>query len=177
MNSHSFSLMPFSSPQLPIMIKGSIGRLSNRFSICYSLTGALSELVIPPPADIPERKNNIWQETCFEFFLGLMDNDRYWEFNFSPSGHWNVYRFKAYREDKQEETAFTSLPFNVSSSADAFLLHLEIDLNKIIPAGEPLKAGIGAVLKHRGGNMTHWALAHIGQQADFHNRESFIIAL
>ncbi|MEW6715178.1 MAG: DOMON-like domain-containing protein [Nitrospirota bacterium] len=177
MNSHSFSLRPFSPVGIPITIKSSIGRLSNRLTISYSLTGALSDLIIPPPAEMPERRNNIWEETCFEFFLGLMDNDCYWEFNFSPSGHWNVYRFKAYREDKQEETAFASLPFNVSSSADAFMLDLEFDLDKIIPEDEKLIAGIGAVLKHRGGNMTHWALAHTGQKADFHNRESFIIAL
>ena len=177
MNSHSFSLKPFSSVGLPITIKGSIGRLSNRFTIGYSLTGALLELVIPAPAYLPERRDNIWQETCFEFFLGLKDYDRYWEFNLSPSGHWNVYRFNAYREDMQEETAFTSLPFNVINSTDAFLLDLAFDLDKIIPAGDTLKAGISAVIKQRDGNTTHWALAHPDQKADFHRRESFIIEL
>ena len=111
MNSRSFSLKPFSSVGIPIMIKGSVGRLANKFSISYSLTGALSEIVIPAPADMPERRNNIWQETCFEFFLGLKDYDQYWEFNLSPSGHWNVYRFEAYREGKQDEETFTSLPY------------------------------------------------------------------
>jgi len=159
------------------MIKGSIGRLSNRFTISYSLTGAISEIIIPAPADMPERRNNIWQETCFEFFLGLKDDARYWEFNLSPSRNWNVYRFKAYREGKQEEEAFTSLPFNVISSTYALVLDLEFDLDKIIPENEKLKAGISAVLKHRDGNTTHWALTHPDQQADFHKRESFIIEL
>lgn len=174
MNSHSFSLKPFSSVGIPITIKGNIGRHSNKFTISYSLTGDLSNLVIPAPADLPERRNNIWQETCFEFFLGLNDYDRYWEFNLSPSGHWNVYRFKAYREGKHEEEAFTSLPFNVISGTDAFMLDLEFDLDKIIPADKTLEAGISAVIKQRDGNTTHWALTHPCQKADFHKRESFI---
>ena len=177
MNSHSFSLKPFSPVGIPITIKGNIGRNSNRFTVNYSLTGFLSNLVIPAPADLPERRNNIWQETCFEFFLGLKDDARYWEFNLSPSGHWNVYRFNAYREGQQEEEAFTSLPFNVSSSTDAFLLDMEFDLDKIITADETLEAGISAVIKQRDGNATHWALTHQNQQADFHKRESFIIEL
>lgn len=175
MDSPNFSLKPFSPVVLPVTIKGSIGRISNRFTISYSLTGALSELNIPTPAEMPERRNNIWQETCFEFFLGLKDYDQYWEFNLSPSGHWNVYRFKAYREGKQEETAFTSLPFNVIRSTDAFILDLEFDLDTIIPANETLKVGISAVIKHKDGNTTYWALAHTCQKADFHKRESFII--
>lgn len=177
MNSPNFSLKPFSSMVLPIMINGSIVRHSNRFTISYSLTSAISELVISAPADIPERRNNIWQETCFEFFLGLKDAERYWEFNLSPSGHWNVYRFKTYREARQEEEAFTSLPFNVISSTDAFMLDLEFDLDKIIPADETLKVGISAVIKQRDGNTSYWALAHTGQKTDFHKRESFIIEL
>lgn len=177
MNSHSFSLKPFSSVVPPIIIKGSIRRLANKFTISYSLTGALSELVIPAPAEMPERRDNIWQETCFEFFLGLKDYDRYWEFNLSLSGHWNVYRFKAYREGKQEEAAFSSLPFNVINNNDAFMLDLEFDLDKIIQENETLEAGISAVIKQKDGNTTHWALAHADQKADFHRRESFIIEL
>jgi len=177
MNSHSFSLKPFSPVGIPLIIKGSNGRHTNRFTISYSLTGDLSELVFPPPADMPERRNNIWQETCFEFFVGLKDSERYWEFNLSPSSHWNVYRFKTYREGKQEEEAFKSLPFNVFARTDAFLLNLEFDLDKIIPADEMLKAGISAVIKQKDGNTTHWALTHPCQQADFHKRESFIIEL
>lgn len=177
MNSHNFSLMPFSSVDLHLAIKGSIGRLSNRFTISFSLTGDLLELMIPAPVDLPERRDNIWQETCFEFFLGLKDSERYWEFNLSPSGHWNVYRFKAYREGKQEETAFTSLPFNVLNDTETFVLSLEFDLDKIIPADKTLKAGISAVIKQRDGNTTYWALTHPCQKADFHKRESFIIEL
>ncbi|MBI5676593.1 MAG: DOMON-like domain-containing protein [Nitrospirae bacterium] len=177
MNSHRFSLKPFSSVGIPIMIKGSIERHSNRFAISYSLTGALSDVVIPTLAEMPERRDNLWEETCFEIFLGLKDYDQYWEFDLSPSGHWNVYRFNAYREGRQEEEAFTSLPFNVISRTDAFLLNLEFDLDKIIPADKTLKVGISAVIKLRDGNTTPWALAHPFQQADFHKRVSFIIEL
>ena len=65
------------------------------------------------PADMPARRDRLWEETCFEFFLAVKNSPRYWEFNLSPAGHWNVYRFADYRQGMQEEPAFASLPFSV----------------------------------------------------------------
>ncbi len=44
------------------------------------------------------RKNELWQKTCFELFLGWDNEDSYWEFNFSTEGEWNLYYFSNYRE-------------------------------------------------------------------------------
>ncbi len=179
MNEQGFSLKPFSSAGLlpDLKITGSIDRLSNILAISYALLGPLTELVIPAPADIRMRRNALWEETCFEFFLGLKNSDRYWEFNLSPAGHWNVYRFEAYRQGMQEEPAITSLPFSIQSQPDALRLSLELDLDKIIPADNTLKIGISAVIRSINGEITYWALTHSGQQPDFHRRDSFIIEL
>ena len=92
------------------------------------LRGKLAELVIPGPAARPARRHGLWEETCFEFFLGVKDAPGYWEFNLSPAGHWNVYRFAGYRQGMAEEKAFTSLAFSVRRRADrlGFALELEI---------------------------------------------------
>jgi hypothetical protein len=111
---------------------------------------------------------------CFEFFLGLKDSDQYREFNLSPAGHWNVYCFKAYRQEMQEELAFLSLPFFVRKHSDALLLDLNLNLDMIVPAEHALEVAISAV---RSGNVTCWALTHPGPEADFHRRDSFIIEL
>ncbi|MDO8281189.1 MAG: DOMON-like domain-containing protein [Thermodesulfovibrionia bacterium] len=177
MKSRSFSLTPFSSGLSGIDITVSIERSSNKLTVSYSLTGDISELVIPAPTDLPERSNAIWEETCFELFIGLKNSDNYWEFNISPAGHWNVYRFSSYREGRQEEPAFTSLPFKVSIHHNALLLSLELDLDKIKLTDEKLNAGISAVIKHRDSRMTYWALTHTKERPDFHNKESFIIEL
>ena len=179
MNSHRFSLKPFpSSDTLPYLeISGNIGRLSKTLTISYTLHGLLSEVIIPAPADVPARKNALWEETCFEFFLGTKKSDRYWEFNLSPAGHWNVYCFESYRQGMQEELAFESLIVNVQRKPDALQLSLKVDLDKINLIDKTLKVAISAVTKSINGKITYWALTHPGPQADFHLKDSFIIEL
>ena len=112
MNGQDFSLQPFSpiGPPLNFKITGHITRRSRQLAIRYDLRGDLAELVIPAPADLPARRHGLWEETCFEFFLGVKDSPRYWEFNLSPAGHWNVYRFAGYRQGMAEETALDVTP-------------------------------------------------------------------
>ncbi|MGK7878066.1 MAG: DOMON-like domain-containing protein [Xenococcaceae cyanobacterium] len=177
MNNQSFSLEPFSpaGPLPYLTIAGNIARRDHTLAIRYALGGHLGSLLIPTPTDMPVRKNGLWEETCFEFFLALKNSHRYWEFNLSPAGHWNVYRFAAYRQGMQEEMAFTSLPFSVQKQSDSLLLALELDLDKIVQADQALEIAISAVIKLRDGEVTYWALTHPGSQADFHHRDSFIV--
>jgi len=177
MNGRRFSLKPFpSAGTLPdLKIRGNVSRLSKTLATSYSLLGPLEELVIPALADLPVRRKTLWEETCFEFFLCAEDSDQYWEFNLSPAGYWNVYRFKSYRQGMQEEPAFTSLPFKVRRQQDALRLSLKLDLARIIPEDQTLKVGISAVIKDINGGITYWALTHTGHQADFHRRDGFIL--
>lgn len=179
MNEQTFSLQPFpSSDASPnVKIAGNIARYENQFTIQYALLGDLKEIAFSPVSDTPERKQELWQETCFEFFLGIQNSDSYWEFNLSPSGDWNVYRFDAYRQGMQEEATFTALPFSTQYLSDGLALVVNIDLDKIVPADRTLELAIAAVIKQQNGTMSHWALAHQGTEADFHRRDSFIISL
>ncbi len=179
MNSHSFSLKPFpSSGTLSYLeISGNIGHHSKTLMISYTLHGLLSEVIIPASADVPARKNALWEETCFEFFLSAKNSERYWEFNLSPAGHWNVYCFKSYRQGMQEELAFESLPVSVRRKPDVLQLSLKVDLDKINLIDKTLKVAISAVTKSINGKITYWALTHPGPQADFHLKDSFIIEL
>ena len=184
MNDQSFSLQPFFTPKLKqatarsvadLKITGTIARHSNTLAIRYQLLGPLEEVVIPRLSDKPVRKHELWEETCFEFFLGVRNAGRYWEFNLSPAGHWNIYRFDAYRQGMQEEMAFTSLPLRIQNQLNFLSLTLELNLDKILQADQVLQVGISTVLKHRNDNVTYWALTHDAPQADFHQRGSFII--
>lgn len=179
MSGRNFSLQPFSpiGPPLTIKITGHIARRSHQLAIRYDLRGDLAELVIPAPADMPARRHGLWEETCCEFFFGVKDSSRYWEFNLSPAGHWNVYRFAGYRRGMAEETALTSLPFNVRRGSDSLWVALELDVEKIVAADQPLMVGIAAVIKLAGNGLTYWALSHPGPAADFHRRDSFLVEL
>lgn len=175
----TFLLKPFPSDEpLPdIQITGIIYRSSNIIAVRYELTGLMAGLVIPSPAAGPSRKHSLWKDTCFELFLGTWTSPRYWEFNISPSGHWNVYRFNDYRQGMQEEPAVTSLPFHIESRQDGLLVCLEFPADAIIPADQSVEAAVTAVVKTKDGGMTYWALVHPGQQPDFHRRDGFIIEL
>jgi hypothetical protein len=179
MNGQDFSLQPFSpiNPALPFKVAGNIARHAHELAIRYELTGQLGKLVIPAPADLPSRRHGLWEETCFEFFLGVKDSPRYWEFNLSPAGPWNVYRFAGYRHGMVEETAFASLPLRVRRRPDSLRVDLELEINRIVGADQPLEVGIAAVIKLAGGGLTYWALTHPGPQADFHRRDSFLAEL
>ncbi|MCC5601760.1 DOMON-like domain-containing protein [Nostoc favosum] len=179
MNDQTFSLQPFpSTKSLPnLKIAGNIARNGNKLAIRYMLEGDLKEIVIAPPSNTPSRKHELWQDTCFEFFVGIKDSQRYWEFNLSPGGYWNVYRFDGYRQGMQEETAFENLPFNVQNQADGLILVLDVDLDKIISVKQAIKVGITTVIKHRDDEVTYWALTHRSAEADFHLRDSFILEL
>ena len=179
MSMQGFALQPFSeaSPKSSLKISGQISRISSRLAIHFILLGHLADVVIPIPADMPTRKCALWEETCFEFFIALKGSSRYREFNLSPAGHWNVFRFAAYRKGMQEDTAIASLPFSVLRQAGALSLSLEIVLDRIHLRDQALEVGISAVIKHCDGMMSYWSLSHPGLQADFHHRAGFLIEL
>ena len=178
MKQSDFSLMPFASNNSPeLKITGSISRQQNQLNIKYLLSGNLSAIIVPQSVAAPTRRYDLWEHTCCEFFLGLKDSTQYWEFNLSPSGNWNVFRFFDYRQDIAEEMVFRSLPFSVLQQTDSWQLNLEVDLNKIISAEPDLEVGITTVIEKQDHKLSYWALNHPTYQADFHNRDSFKIDL
>jgi hypothetical protein len=181
-----FSLIPFPDnlPHPEIEITGQIKRLNQELSITFQLTGEIEKIAVTPTDTHPSRQNELWQTTCFEFFLGLKGSPKYWEFNLSPAGHWNIYHFDDYRQDMTEELAFKSLPFLVKIQSDSLTLSLSLELETIISSTQDLEVGITTVIQSKINNLiseqdsvTYWALTHVGQEADFHQRKSFIFSL
>jgi hypothetical protein len=174
-----FVLQPFApeGPRPAVEITGHLLRRAEALTIGYRLQGRLVDVLIPAALAAPARRHRLWEATCFEFFLALKDSPPYWEFNLSPAGDWNVYRFTNYRQDLAAEPAFASLPFVVHRSPGALQLTLEVDLARLVPANRPLEVAIAAVLRTAAGRLTYWALTHPGPQADFHRRDGFLIAI
>lgn len=179
MSDRSFSLEPFPNSNFPDSLKiiGKLDRTENKLAIEYLLLGNLTDIIIPQSVDLPKRKNELWEETCLEFFLGLTNSTQYWEFNLSPSGDWNIYHFDDYRQGMQEERAFNSLPFLVESKSNSWRLSLELDLSKIVSQESSLAMGITTVIKSQDERISYWALTHTDSQANFHQRDSFAIEL
>jgi len=179
MHGQDYVLNPFPGVgrHLGLELRGQMARRGSRLELRFALRGRLAAVAFPARARVPARRNGLWEDTCLEFFLAVRHSPEYWEFNLSPAVHWNVYNFSGYRQGMQEAGAFTALPFAVRRRRDSLLLGLELDLSRIIPAGQPLEAALAAVIKLRDGQTFYWALSHPGPHPDFHLRRSFLIKL
>ena len=174
----TFALIPYPAPNIPaVEVTGTVMRQENILSINYSVQGDIENILLPISV-APARKDDLWRATCFEFFIAIKDQPRYWEFNMSPSGNWNVYAMDAYRQvNMREELAFTELSFEFIKTKDEVLLDISVDLNPMLQPENILQISVTTIVQTTDGNETYWALAHHGQYADFHLRESFVIEL
>jgi len=173
----TFELIPYPTDNIPkISITGELTRYNNLFFIHYDVDGEIEQILLPAKSSPPSRADDLWKATCFEFFIAVPNQPEYWEFNMSPSGHWNVYRIDAYRKiGFREEAAFNKLPFIFKNAPGKLSLDITVDLNQILKSPQQVQVGITAVIQTMDETESYWALAHPGEQADFHLRESFSI--
>lgn len=150
----------------------------------YQLTGPLQTILLPSPGTDPQRRDGLWQSTCFEAFLATPGQPNYWEINLSPNGDWNVYALSAYRTDLRPEPLVSGLPFKSvlrrsdpsdPDSLQRLELNLSLDLRPLIPPEEPVELSATAVLEHQRFGCSYWAWQHTGPEADFHRRDSFVM--
>ena len=185
MTRQPFRLQPFPADDVPpgLSLEGFVNRLEGDLQLSYRLQGAIERVALPELAETPQRKDDLWRSTCLEFFLAEPGGQGYWEFNLSPSGHWNVYRFTGYRQAMDPELAYTELPFQVKGQRTSLTLDLSLPMPDAALADRPLEMAITAVLAissvsaDQDDTCTYWALSHSGDQPDFHRRSDFRLRL
>lgn len=179
MNKQTFRLIPFG--QCPTLdnttILGTIGRLGASLSLSYTVSGNLERIEWPPPSATPERKDELWQRTCFEIFVAQSGQEQYWEFNFAPTGDWNSYHFSTYRRRTDGMAVPHAPAIRAVNRASQAMLQVDVALPAEIHAGDRLQIGITAVVKDHGGNIEYFALTHQAAKPDFHQRNSFILGM
>lgn len=175
----SFALVPFPSPDIPaVEIQGKVSVRHNLLAVSYTLTGDVEEVLLAPASPQPGRRDELWQATCFEFFLARENRPDYWEFNLSPSGNWNVYRMDDYRRRGfRQETRISQLPFTFKKGADGYLLDVAVDLAWMNLDSQDWEMAIAAIVQTKNGSETYWALAHPASKPDFHLRAGFTLSL
>lgn len=155
----------------------------HRLQLSYQLTGDLRTTLIPPLNSSPQRKDGLWQHLCFEAFIKPEAGLAYWEFNFSPSGDWAIYRFDDYRTGMTAPTLMTPPALRISPTplttrADehsSLSLTVEIDLAQLDPslATPRLQLALASVIETRRGELSCWAGHHPTDKPDFHHPGSF----
>jgi hypothetical protein len=179
----AFALRPFGRPaaELGLALTGRLARQGEWLRVLYLLRGDLDAVCWPEArSGAAERADGLWQHTCFELFLAAEGAAPYWEVNLSPSGAWNLYRLDAYRRGLRPESDRVALPFVLRRTAEGVELELELALPADLARAcqeRALRLGVSAVIERREGELSYWALAHGGAEADFHRREDFLLRL
>lgn len=134
-------------------------------------------LQLANPASHRQRRDGLWQTTCFEAFIGVAGQAQYWEINLASSEDWNVYRLEAYRQGLVEEEQIKTIAIQQHRQCREGLLELELSaqiaMGDILDDACQLEGSLTAVLETSGGGLSYWALKHSGPEPDFHRRDSF----
>jgi len=176
-----FTLVPHpqSVAPRPSAIDGELVRTDDgRLKISFILRGEVERLRLPSLA--PARfADELWRHTCCEAFIAEPGSRGYYEFNFSPSTQWAVYRFVHTRERAPLTADLKALDprVRVSHTRKAMVLEALVRLDLLGMTAPPLKLGLSAVMERDDGSLTYWALRHPAPQPDFHHPEAFTLAL
>lgn len=175
---HTLYAHPIQRTDIVQALQVSVEQLPNGdLQLCYEVTGEVSRLLLPPPQP-PTASDGLWQHCCFEVFIAQQDSPAYYEFNFSPSTQWAVYRFSDYRV-RSDWTASCVPRIQFTHSPDRLRLTALIASANLPPSTDvmPLQLGITAVLETIENQHYYFALHHPVAQPDFHHRAGFIWTL
>lgn len=144
-------------------------RNDDNLAVVFRASGDI-EMVKVPVTTAPTRQDNLWKSTCFEIFSAA--EERYLEFNIAPSTQWASYAFDAYRKGRRDGPAIDPAALAVNIEPQALTVAVTAPLQQ--RARAPLRLGFSAVVEDTDGNHSFWALAHMGDQPDFHDPRCFI---
>jgi len=141
-------------------IDAELERLGGGAIATFRVCGDVARLIIPPPAS-PIRTDELWRTTCFELFVNG-EGDKYYEYNFSPSGAWAAYRFDGYRAGMRHASA--EIETDLFQSDDELLFSAKIRAEFPNPA----HVGMTAVIEETNGSISYWSTAFAPGKPDFH---------
>ncbi|MFZ0348624.1 MAG: DOMON-like domain-containing protein [Pseudolabrys sp.] len=145
--------------------------------LSYKLSGRVDDVYLPAVRPTA-RGDELWQQTCFEAFVRASSGSEYYEFNFSPSTQWAVYRFTDYRNGMCVAAEVSTPPIDVRLDAQSFTLQAALALDHLsLPRESSWRLGLSAVIEETNGNKTYWALAHPPGKPDFHHKDAFAYEL
>jgi hypothetical protein len=145
--------------------------------LSYKLSGRVDDVYLPAVRPTA-RDDELWQHTCFEAFVRASSGSEYYEFNFSPSTQWAVYRFTDYRNGMCVAAEVSTPTIDVRLDAQSFTLQAALALDHLsLPRESSWRLGLSAVIEETNGNKTYWALAHPPGKPDFHHKDAFAYEL
>ncbi len=172
-------MVPYPVPGLSgdLGLMALIDRRGSILTVESILTGNLNQVIFPIPSKFPQRRDHLWEQTCFEVFFTWSEQGSYFELNSSPSGDWNLFSFENYRSGKSQEFKVKEfIHQRGETSSEEWRNKISIDLEPILPLQNiPLFVSVTAVIEYQDRRKSYWAVEHLGSEPDFHLRKSFSI--
>jgi hypothetical protein len=142
----------------------------------YSLEADMSRVSVPRSGR-GVRADALWTHTCFEAFVAPADGPGYFEFNFSPSLDWAVYRFSAYREGMSPAEVGQGPQVSVRRRDDGLEIQSAVHLGQIadLRSTRRLRIALAAVVEDENGRLSYWGLRHPPGKPDFHHPDGFVL--
>jgi hypothetical protein len=161
----------------PLQVTGVTGTIvgadENWLRLRWRIDGSMA-LAVPPFAG-KGRADRLWRTTCFELFLMPGQGPSYCELNLSPSERWAAYDFSGYRDGMAERPVAREPQGTMRSGTGLAIFDAAIPLSAL-PGGE-CRANLAVVIEEHGGIKSFWALAHRGDEPDFHDPACFAATL
>jgi hypothetical protein len=142
----------------------------------YSLVAEMSRVRVPL-SGASARADALWEHTCFEAFVAAGNAPGYYEFNFSPSLDWAIYRFSAYREGMSPAEIGRVPEISVSRSDDGLELKSAVRVGHLADLRDVrlLQIALAAVIEDDNGGLSYWGLRHPPGKPDFHHPNGFAL--
>jgi hypothetical protein len=173
----SFTLVPFEPEQAICTISGTIEYTEPGLLVLqYQFFGELKQVVWPAATNKPQRKDELWQQTCMELFIAEPDGERYFEFNFSPSSDWQGYEFLSYRSLASQPKNIKPPKIDKLDDRTGVSYSVSLDITPL-SLTTPLQLGISAVLLQACGDLAYFSLYPQTDAPDFHFRDGFKLTL
>jgi hypothetical protein len=144
-------------------VTASVNATSQGCEAEFRLDGNIPAIILPPQS-VPERRDNLWQTTCFEIFWQPLGGTYYREFNLSPSGCWAAYDFDSFREGMRDAPVDA---MSLACSQDDAGLVLRASIAADLPS--PAQVALNAIVEHADGGKQYWALAFPPGPPEFHS--------
>jgi len=128
-----------------------------------------------PSADGRERADGLWRHTCCELFVIGVGMPGYREFNFSPSGQWQAYSFRGYRDGALLAPVIVP-EINLELGTGRIVLDVSLSAANL-PGTPRLLLGACAVTEATDGGLSYWALRHPPGRPDFHHPDTFALEI
>ncbi|MDM7955614.1 DOMON-like domain-containing protein [Blastomonas sp.] len=161
---------------LPAIVEVAVGWTLDAEALALEFRVSDPHHTILWPAPASGRTDGLWQNTCFEAFIGSATGSAYAEVNLSPSGAWAAYAFDDYRSGMRDLNLAT--PPQIAHTASN-RWHATLDLTGLsdLIGPAPWRLAVTAVIEARDGSKSYWSLAHPPGKPNFHHADCFAARL